>query len=29
MIARAYLEGHLSPPEHRFVDGVGRGSKGF
>lgn len=29
MIARAYLEGHLSPPEHRFVDGVGRGSAGF
>jgi phenylpropionate dioxygenase-like ring-hydroxylating dioxygenase large terminal subunit len=29
IIARAYLEGHLSPPEHRFVDGVGRGLSGF
>ena len=27
--ARAYLEGHLSPPEHGFVDGVGRGLTGF
>jgi Rieske 2Fe-2S family protein len=29
IIARAYLEGHLSPPEHGFVDGVGRGLTGF
>jgi Rieske 2Fe-2S family protein len=29
IIARAYLEGLLSPPEHGFVDGVGRGSVGF
>jgi Rieske 2Fe-2S family protein len=29
IIARAYLEGHLSPPEHGFVDGVGRGLSGF
>jgi Rieske 2Fe-2S family protein len=28
-IARAYLEGHLSPPEHGYVDGVGRGLTGF
>jgi len=28
-IARAYLEGSLSPPEHGFVDGVGRGLAGF
>jgi Rieske 2Fe-2S family protein len=29
LIARAYLEGRLSPPEHHFVDGVGRGTAGF
>jgi len=29
IIARAYLEGSLSPPEHGFVDGVGRGLSGF
>jgi hypothetical protein len=28
-IARAYLEGSLSPPEHGYVDGVGRGLAGF
>jgi glycine betaine catabolism A len=29
IIARAYLEGHLSPPDHSYVDGVGRGLAGF
>jgi Rieske 2Fe-2S family protein len=29
IVARAYLEGVLSPPEHGFVDGVGRGLSGF
>jgi Rieske 2Fe-2S family protein len=29
MIARAYLEGHLSPPDHGLIDGVGRGLAGF
>jgi Rieske 2Fe-2S family protein len=29
MIARGYLEGHLSPPQHELVDGVGRGLAGF
>jgi hypothetical protein len=29
VIARGYLEGRLAPPEHRFLDGVGRGLAGF
>ncbi len=29
MIARGYLEGRLSPPEHHYIDGVGRGLAGF
>ena len=29
VVARGYLEGRLSPPEHRFLDGVGRGLTGF
>ncbi len=28
VVARGYLEGRLSPPEHRFLDGVGRGLAG-
>ncbi len=29
MVARGYLEGRLAPPQHTFVDGVGRGLAGF
>ena len=29
VIARGYLEGKLLPPEHHFIDGVGRGLSGF
>jgi Rieske 2Fe-2S family protein len=29
MVARGYLEGALAPPQHAFVDGVGRGLTGF
>jgi Rieske 2Fe-2S family protein len=29
VIARGYLEGRLAPPEHRFIDNVGRGLAGF
>jgi len=28
VVARAYLEGRLRPPEHHFIDGVGRGLAG-
>jgi len=29
VIARGYLEGRLTPPEHHHLDGVGRGLAGF
>ena len=29
VVARGYLEGRLTPPDHSFIDGVGRGLAGF
>jgi Rieske 2Fe-2S family protein len=29
IVARGYLEGRLTPPDHSYLDGVGRGLSGF